>query len=418
MFLRYRSERTTSRTDSSQQSTAKKARVNTFPRRLMDFAIADLDQLKLKLRDETIQDPKTSFDEDSIKGAGFMFFHIEGLNEVILFATPNGQTFRVTDQIPDSLKKLLEDITIVKIGDPMSLRMIVLLYGIKFEGHFDPDQMDQVELRPLFKDNIEIDPEIESPELMPLAVRNIRKLIWRFWATVIGTDANLTKSSNIAPLTRLLFARYGSLRGRTPTFKAATPDQKFVEILLRDPYCPEKDKEETKDLVQSDTALNVNLRDSSIIKGTKIFVYGVDHSCPKSIIEEKFLKYGAVSNVDITEKGYAFVKMNNEGEARAAVNELHGSIIDGQKVEVSFYQGRVGGRGFGGNRRGGNGGGRYGRREGRGSGGGSGSGRSGDRKRGYRGGNGRSGIDRERRRHGGDCRGERGGDSYTRRSDN
>jgi RNA recognition motif-containing protein len=71
--------------------------------------------------------------------------------------------------------------------------------------------------------------------------------------------------------------------------------------------------------------------------GTKIFVYGINRSCPKDILEDKFAKHGAVSDVYITEKGYAFVTMNDENEARAAIDELNGSNIDGQEVIFNNY---------------------------------------------------------------------------------
>ena len=59
--------------------------------------------------------------------------------------------------------------------------------------------------------------------------------------------------------------------------------------------------------------------------GTKLFVYGVNRSCPKDLLEEKFSKHGAVSDVYITEKGYAFVTMDDAGDAQAAVDELNGT---------------------------------------------------------------------------------------------
>ena len=59
--------------------------------------------------------------------------------------------------------------------------------------------------------------------------------------------------------------------------------------------------------------------------GTKLFVYGVNRSCPKDLLEDKFAKIGAVSDVYITEKGYAFVTMADEGDAQAAVDELNGT---------------------------------------------------------------------------------------------
>ena len=59
--------------------------------------------------------------------------------------------------------------------------------------------------------------------------------------------------------------------------------------------------------------------------GVKLFVYGVNRSCPKDLLEEKFTKFGAVSDVYITEKGYAFVTMDDESDAQAAVDELNGT---------------------------------------------------------------------------------------------
>ena len=59
--------------------------------------------------------------------------------------------------------------------------------------------------------------------------------------------------------------------------------------------------------------------------GTKLFVYGVNRSCPKDILEERFSKFGSVTDVYITEKGYAFVTMEDEGDAQAAVDELNGT---------------------------------------------------------------------------------------------
>lgn len=60
---------------------------------------------------------------------------------------------------------------------------------------------------------------------------------------------------------------------------------------------------------------------------TKLFVYGVNRSCPKDILEEKFSKFGAVSDVYITEKGYAFVTMDDANEADAAIAELNGTQL-------------------------------------------------------------------------------------------
>lgn len=41
--------------------------------------------------------------------------------------------------------------------------------------------------------------------------------------------------------------------------------------------------------------------------------------------EDKFSKFGTVSDVYITEKGYAFVTMAEESDAQVCVDELNGS---------------------------------------------------------------------------------------------
>jgi hypothetical protein len=155
---------------------------------------------------------------------------------------------------------------------------------------------------------------------------------------------------------------------------------------------------------------------------TKLFVYGVNRSCPKNLLEDQFSKFGAVSDVYITEKGYAFVTMDNAGEAQAAIDELNGTQVDGQDIKVEVAHGRGsdrprGGRGggFGGGERryGGGGSGGFGGYERRGGFGG------GERRGGYggrEGGGGRYGGDREGGyRGGGERRGYGGGgDSYGR----
>ena len=43
---------------------------------------------------------------------------------------------------------------------------------------------------------------------------------------------------------------------------------------------------------------------------------------------------GEVTDVYITEKGYAFVTMADEESAATAIKELNGIIIDGQEIKV------------------------------------------------------------------------------------
>jgi len=91
----------------------------------------------------------------------------------------------------------------------------------------------------------------------------------------------------------------------------------------------------------------------------KLFVYGVNAQCPRNVLEDEFARCGEVTDVYITEKGYAFVTMADQGMADAAVKELNGAVVDGQEIKVDNARGgdRGGRGGSGGGFRGGRGGG-------------------------------------------------------------
>ena len=140
---------------------------------------------------------------------------------------------------------------------------------------------------------------------------------------------------------------------------------------------------------------------------SKLFVYGVNRSCPREELEGIFGRCGEVTDVYITEKGYAFVTMADDAGADAAIKELNGSVVDGQEIKVDNARdnsggrgGGGGGRGYGGGRGGGRGGysdrsfSRGGGRDG-GYGGGRDGGYGGGRGGGYGGGRGGYGGDRE-----------------------
>ena len=113
---------------------------------------------------------------------------------------------------------------------------------------------------------------------------------------------------------------------------------------------------------------------------------------------------GEVTDVYITEKGYAFVTMADETAADAAIKELNQSVIDGQEIKVDHARGGDrGGRGGGGGDRGGF----RGRSFSRGGGGGYRGGRGGGGDGGYGGGDGGFGGGRGGGFRGGD-RGDRG----------
>merc|ERR1712223_2153115 len=107
--------------------------------------------------------------------------------------------------------------------------------------------------------------------------------------------------------------------------------------------------------------------------GVKLFVYGINANCPRDLLEDTFEKCGKVNDIFNTGKGYAFVTMADERDAKIACEDLNGTELDGQDIKVEISRpkrrdDRDGGRrrGFGGGdrRSGGYGGG--GRRDDRG----------------------------------------------------
>merc|ERR1719362_2263776 len=79
--------------------------------------------------------------------------------------------------------------------------------------------------------------------------------------------------------------------------------------------------------------------------GTKIFVYGVSADIPRDLLEDKFEKFGRVKEIFNSGKGYAFITMDDERDAKAAIDELNGTTIDGQEVKVELSKPRSGGGG-------------------------------------------------------------------------
>merc|ERR1712183_546277 len=105
---------------------------------------------------------------------------------------------------------------------------------------------------------------------------------------------------------------------------------------------------------------------SKSIKMAKLFVYGIDPSCPRETLEGEFSRCGEVTDVYNTEKGYAFVTMADDDGADQAIRELNGKVVDGKEIKVDNARGGGGG----GRGRGGHGGGGFrGRSFGRGGGG-------------------------------------------------
>ena len=108
-----------------------------------------------------------------------------------------------------------------------------------------------------------------------------------------------------------------------------------------------------------------------------MFVAKLNFDTQESDLQQAFEAFGQVDSVKIItdqftgrSKGFGFVEMPNDDEARAAINSLDGSELDGRVIVVKEAEDRES-RGGGGNRGGGGGN--------RGGGGGYGGGGGGNR---------------------------------------
>jgi len=123
--------------------------------------------------------------------------------------------------------------------------------------------------------------------------------------------------------------------------------------------------------------------------GNKLYVGNLPYSYRDSDMEQAFSQYGTVSSAKVMmerdtgrSKGFGFVEMSSEAEARAAIEGMNGQQIGGRGLVVNearpmepraprsggFGGGGGGGYGGGGGSGGGYGGGGGGRREGGGGG--------------------------------------------------
>jgi len=93
-----------------------------------------------------------------------------------------------------------------------------------------------------------------------------------------------------------------------------------------------------------------------------IYAGNLAYSVNDQILEETFAEYGTVDSAKVIHdrdtgrsKGFGFVEMPNNDEAKAAIEALNSREIDGRSITVNEARPRTENRGF----RGGGGGRRY-----------------------------------------------------------
>jgi cold-inducible RNA-binding protein len=123
------------------------------------------------------------------------------------------------------------------------------------------------------------------------------------------------------------------------------------------------------------------------LRTMKLYVGNLSFSTTEETLQAEFGAHGQVEEVAVITdrdtgrpRGFAFVSMNNDNEARAAIEALNGTEIDGRTITVNEARPKSNGGGGGGGGRGGGGGGYRGGGGGGGrSGGGGGGGGGGKR---------------------------------------
>ncbi len=112
--------------------------------------------------------------------------------------------------------------------------------------------------------------------------------------------------------------------------------------------------------------------------GRKLYVGNLSYGVRDSDLEELFAAHGTVASAQVImdrdtgrSKGFGFVEMGSDQEARAAISALNGKELEGRNLTVNEARPREegGGGGGGGRGRGGFGGGGGGGRSGGGGGG-------------------------------------------------
>jgi RNA recognition motif-containing protein len=101
--------------------------------------------------------------------------------------------------------------------------------------------------------------------------------------------------------------------------------------------------------------------------GNRLYVGNLSYDATKESLRDSFAGFGEVTDVHVVtdresgrSRGFGFVTMGDDAQARNAIAGMNGAVVDGRALKVNEAQERTGGGGGGGGGgRGGRGGGRW-----------------------------------------------------------
>jgi len=95
--------------------------------------------------------------------------------------------------------------------------------------------------------------------------------------------------------------------------------------------------------------------------GRKLYVGNLPHSATESALSDKFAECGTVESCKLItdrytgqNRGFGFIEMASDAEARAAIDKFNGIVYDGRPMKVNEakpQEKRSGGGGYGGGNR-------------------------------------------------------------------
>jgi RNA recognition motif-containing protein len=111
--------------------------------------------------------------------------------------------------------------------------------------------------------------------------------------------------------------------------------------------------------LDAEVTASVGFHQGGMLMGKRLFVGNLPHQASSNDLNQLFSEFGTVQSVEVMQgrdarrnKGFAFVEMDSEAEAQAAIQGLHDREIDGRRLTVDearlrkYRAGGVGGGGF------------------------------------------------------------------------